>query len=345
MREIITDWGVDKSHFLDLYKNMQKLYGRGVSLRENCITFDNQFAKGKVEFFPLDNKIAVLRLNLSFTEPVSFKRVLTLQPSYYACLFSLKDGVDLHAFDTIDEKEMNPLGLSAKHSVLYFSADVQTLFRLIPNEQTKVVIIVFTQNALKEILQNIDEKDRPEFFLGQSLKGYTGMNARMIEKVTELLEYSCNDTIQSLHFLGNVYQLLAAMLKQIEAESYLAKQSTGVQEVARMVQIRNLLVADFSTDCPLLEEMAKKAQMSATKFKTLFKKLFKLPYYQYYQRYRLLAAKQSIIYGKSVSETAYEFSFNSVSNFSVAFKKMFNISPSEIENHPSDSTFVPFPEL
>jgi AraC-like DNA-binding protein len=331
MREIVTDWGVDEAHFHNLYKNVLKSYGHGVELFKNRISIDNQLAKGIVDFYPLDNNIGLLRLNMLFTENVSFKRVLEDKPEHYACLFSLKEGVDLHAFDSFDEEELCQLGMTAKHSVLYFSADVQTLFQVVPNEQTKVVILVFTRETLREILPVSITKEDSKFFLTKSIKGYASMNASMIEKVTDVFEYKCEEDIQSLYLLGAVYQLLAVLFLQIESEGELMAQSTGVLEFARMVQIRNLLVADFSHDCPLLEEMAKKAQMSVTKFKTLFKKLFKLSYYQYYQRYRLMAARQNIILGKTVSETAYEFSFSSISNFSVAFKKMFKISPSEIE--------------
>jgi AraC-like DNA-binding protein len=311
-------------------------YGQGVTLVNNCIHFDNQFIKGTLDFFPLDSKIAVMRLKLTFSETVSFKRVLEPEPSFYACLFTLKEGVDLHAFDHTEEQELNTLGLSAKHSALYFSADVQTKFTVVPNEETRIIIVVFTHDALDEIVRRPDDDEDSHIFLGETVKGYTSMSPEMIDKVTDILEYAGTEEVSGLYLLGAVYGLLAKLFLQIVTERHLLTELTGMVEVARMVQIRNFMVSDFSTECPLLDEMARRAQMSVTKFKTLFKKLFKLPYFQYYQRYRLLAARQNIIYGKSVSETAYEFGFNSVSNFSVAFKKMFNVSPSEVENHSDD---------
>lgn len=338
MREILTDWGVDEAYFRQLYKNVQKSYGHGVSLTGNCIHFDNQFAKGKVEFFQLSNNISVLKLRLSFTESVMFRRVLHEQPDYYCCLFSLKEGIDLHAFDTVDRAEMNRLGLSAERSMLYFSADVQTLFRLLPNGQTRAAIVIFKRGAFSDTLESTDRSRDLVYLGGDSVKGYAAMNREMIERVTNFLDYEGSESLRLMHILGAIYQLLAATYRQIENERELSAQTTGVMEVARMVQIRNLLVADFSRDYPRLEEMAKKAQISETKFKALFKKLFKLSYHQYYQHHRLMAARQSIVLGKSVSETAYEFGFNSVSNFSVAFKKMFRMSPSEIEPHQNDST-------
>ncbi|MDH7464355.1 AraC family transcriptional regulator [Chitinophagaceae bacterium 26-R-25] len=331
MKEILTDWGVDRLHFNKLYKTVRKVFGDGVVLNNDRINIDNQVAKGSVDFFPFDNSIAMLRINVLFTETINFKRLCETRSKYYACLFSLKEGVDLHVFDGGDESEMNHLGLSANHSVLYFSSDVQTLFRVVPNEQAKIVILVFASDTLDRILRYAKNIKFSNFRDGQSVKGYTSMPVEMVERLTHVFEFASPDHILPLYLLGAVYQLLAILFLQIEADRQLLVQSTGVAEVARMVQIRNLLVADFSVDCPLLEDMARKAQMSVTKFKTLFKKLFKLSYYQYYQRYRLLAARQAIALGKSVTETAYDFSFNSISNFSVAFKKMFKVSPSEIE--------------
>ncbi|MDH7459889.1 AraC family transcriptional regulator [Chitinophagaceae bacterium 26-R-25] len=336
MKEIITDWGVDHAHFNALYETIKDAFGRGVELIQDQIHMDNDFAKGNVDFFPLENKIALVRVNVSFAESINFSRVLEVGPDYYACLFSLKEGVDLHVFDGLDDQEMNKMGMSATQSVLYFSSDVQTLFRVIPGEQTKMVILVFSSDALVDVLPRIKNIERSRFRIGQSLKGYTTMSSAMVDKVTGIFEHSSAEHIQPLYLLGAVYELLAILFLQLEEERELLEQSTGVAEVARMVQIRNLLIADFSNECPSLNEMAKKAQLSATKFKILFKTLFKQSYYQYYQRHRLLAARHALILGKSVSDTTYAFSFNSVGNFTVAFKKMFNMSPKELENQSKD---------
>ncbi|MDI3321383.1 helix-turn-helix domain-containing protein [Pinibacter soli] len=331
MREIVADWGVDRPHFKKFYNTMLNALGEGVVLNKDSIQIDNPLAKGNVDFFPFSNGIALVRISLFFTEAVNFKRLLEAGPEYYACLFSLKEGVDMHVFDDADDHEMHGMGLSAKHSVLYFSSDVQSLFRVTPDEETKIVILVFTSGALHNIFPFSANSESSGFRVGHSLKGYSSKNADMVEKVTDIFDHVSVEHIQSLYLQGAVYQLLAVLFLKMEEDRKLLMQSTGVIEVARMIQIRNLLIADFSSDCPLLEEMAKKAQMSPTKFKTLFKKLFNLPYYQYYQRYRLHGARHAIILGKSIGETAYEFSFNSISNFSVAFKKMFKISPSQLE--------------
>ncbi|MBV4357461.1 helix-turn-helix transcriptional regulator [Pinibacter aurantiacus] len=330
MKEIVTDWGIDMAHFQSLYKKVETLYGEGVTLKDNWIHFDNNFAKGEVGFFPLNNRLSIMKLDVLFSEAVNFKRKTIENPDYYACLFSLKEGVDLHAFDIIEEQEWNRFGLHARHSVLYFSSDVHTLFRVTPNERIKVLIVVFTSDALSDFLPVKHQNSVSQLFQGSTVKGYASMSAGMIDVVTDILQNDMLNDYQTLYLAGASHMILSMLMQQIEKESERLEQSTGIHKVARIIQIRNLLVNDFSKENPRIEELARKAQMSVARFKMVFKELFKLPCYQYYQRHRLLAAKQELTLGKSVTETAYEFGFNSTSNFCVAFKKMFNISPREI---------------
>jgi AraC-like DNA-binding protein len=156
------------------------------------------------------------------------------------------------------------------------------------------------------------------------------MTSAMIDEVNKVFDYGWGEDERKLFFLASVYNLLASLIKQVNVESEKLKEDTGILEASRMIQIRNVLVSDLAGNCPNIEEMAHKVHMSLTKFKVLFKRMFKLSYYQYYQHYRLLAAKENLVTGKSASETAYEFGFANPAHFSYTFKKKFKISPTEI---------------
>ncbi|MDI3318335.1 helix-turn-helix domain-containing protein [Pinibacter soli] len=328
MREFRVNLSVDKSNFIKLYEQLSKSYQTGVALVGNSISLDNETAKGKIEFFSITPHISLLRLNVLFGEEIGIRRIAVRKPSFYSCLFSLKENIDLHAFDNVDE-ELNRIGLAAKHSAIFFSADVQTLFKVIPNETSKAVIIIFSKNALTGMW---DKNDDEQFnvFNGDTVKGYAAMTSVMIDEVNKLFEYAWKEGAQKLFFLASVYNLLASLIQEIHVESNKLQEETGILEASRMIQIRNVLVSDLSGNCPSIEDMAHKVHMSLTKFKVLFKRMFKLSYYQYYQHYRLHAAKESLTIGKSPTETAYEFGFANLAHFSYTFKKKFKISPTEI---------------
>jgi AraC-like DNA-binding protein len=329
MREFFVNLGVDRSHFTRLYEQLSTSYKTGVTLDADSIVLENETAKGKIDFISITPHLSLLKLNIQFGEDVDIRRVATKTPSFYSCLFSLKETVDLHAFSNVDEQEMNRIGFSAKHSALYFSADVQALFRVIPNEVSKVIIIIFTVNALKELLQDKDDQ-LISLFSGETVKGYAAMNPLMIDEVSMLFDLAISEGAQELFFWGSALKLIASLTHQVYLEGEKLKQETGILEAARMIQVRNLLVSDLSGNCPAISAMAEKAHMSLTKFKSLFKQMFHLSYYQYYQHYRLIAAKESLVFGKSPTETAYEYGFSNLGHFSSAFKKKFKVSPTEL---------------
>jgi AraC-like DNA-binding protein len=329
MREFRVNLGVDKFHFVKLFEQLSKSYQTGVALVGNCISLDNDTAKGKIEFFSLTADISLLRLNVLFSEDVDIRRIAIHKPAFYSCLFSLKESIDLHAFNNVEEQEMNRIGLAAKHSALFFSSDVQTLFRVIPNEVSKAVIVIFSKKALGGLLDK-SNKEGFKLFNGDTVKGYAAMTSSMIDEVNKVFDYNWAEDVQKLFFLASVYKLLASLIQQVHVESDKLQEDTGILEASRMIQIRNVLVSDLSGNCPSIDDMAHKVHMSLTKFKVLFKRMFKLSYYQYYQHYRLHAAKENLVTGKSATETAYEFGFANLAHFSYTFKKKFKISPTEI---------------
>lgn len=74
MKELYIDWGIGKRSFNKLYQNFLASYKAGVSLVGNCIYLDNEFVKGSVEMFPLNDKIEMFRVGLNFSEQVVIKK-------------------------------------------------------------------------------------------------------------------------------------------------------------------------------------------------------------------------------------------------------------------------------
>lgn len=294
MKEICLNWGIGQKHFDDLYKQLLNAYKTGVTRSGKRINLNNPYVKGYVDFFSLTRKISLLRIDITYAETVNYRRIVKNQPDLYACMFSLKEGMDFHSFNTEEKQEMHRLGLSARHSVSYFSSDVQTLYQAVRGERSKVLIVTFASDSLNKLLKNGYE-DNLQLFNGNTIKGYTSMNAAMMDKAEELMEGRFEADIHKLYLLGAVYELLANLVDEVQRESGELEKKTGVQEAAQMLHIRNLMFDDFTKGCPLLEDMARHANMSATKFKILFRQVFQMSYYQYYQHYRLLAVKENLL--------------------------------------------------
>lgn len=102
-------------------------------------------------------------------------------------------------------------------------------------------------------------------------------------------------------------------------------------ELKRMILIESILVSDLSTPPPPIAELSRIAMMSTTKLKSTFKKIYHYGLYEYYQKNRMLKAKQLLSTKTiSVKEVGLELGFRNLSNFTIAFKKEFNILPSQL---------------
>ncbi len=102
-------------------------------------------------------------------------------------------------------------------------------------------------------------------------------------------------------------------------------------ELKRMIQIEAILVKDLGVAPPPVSELARIAMMSETKLKYTFKRIYQYGLYEYYQKNRMMKARQLLVQKRSaVKEVGMQLGFKNLSNFTIAFKKEFNILPSQL---------------
>jgi AraC-like DNA-binding protein len=127
--------------------------------------------------------------------------------------------------------------------------------------------------------------------------------------------------------------LLEKFLRNLYGKTANPQQGLLIAEsdVKRMIQIEALLVKNTGEAPPPIPELARIAMMSETKLKNTFKKIYDYSLYEYYQKNRMLKARQLIASRKySVKEVGSRLGFKNLSNFTIAFKKQFNKLPSEL---------------
>jgi len=104
---------------------------------------------------------------------------------------------------------------------------------------------------------------------------------------------------------------------------------TSLHEV---MKVKEIYVSDFERPPMTVEELARMCNMSVTKFKSVFKSLFGMSCYQYYQAQRMEYAKELL--GKQqypVKEVAYLTGFQNTANFTRAFKKVYDVLPKDFQ--------------
>ncbi|WP_298741226.1 AraC family transcriptional regulator [uncultured Chitinophaga sp.] len=99
-----------------------------------------------------------------------------------------------------------------------------------------------------------------------------------------------------------------------------------------VMKVKELYISDFERPPMTVEELARMCNMSVTKFKSVFKSLFGMSCYQYYQAQRMEYAKMLLgKQGYPVKEVSYLTGFQNTANFTRSFKKAFDMLPREFQ--------------
>lgn len=102
-------------------------------------------------------------------------------------------------------------------------------------------------------------------------------------------------------------------------------------DIDRIISVESMLAGDLHTPPPTIPELARAAAMSESKLKKLFKAVYGLPPYEYYQKQRMTKARQLLLTGEyTIKDVGYALGYVNLSNFTLAFKKEFGYLPSDL---------------
>lgn len=102
-------------------------------------------------------------------------------------------------------------------------------------------------------------------------------------------------------------------------------------EIQKVKEIIQKVISEVYKTAPTVQEMARMADMSVTKFKIIFSNEYAESPHQYILGKKLMMAQELLRTGRySVSQVAYKVGFNHPSGFTRLFKHKFNCSPSEL---------------
>lgn len=158
-------------------------------------------------------------------------------------------------------------------------------------------------------------------------------NAQYFKIADEVSNYEAADGFSDLFLLNRVHYLIEYFFTRYYrnySDSYFRTSATS-DEMQRIQSAERLMLKDYAETPPSIESLSRHSDMSPTKFKLLFKEIFGLPVYQYYQKNRMQKAKAMLLSRKySIRQVATELGFTHVKDFAKAFQKQFDQQPDEV---------------
>ncbi|MNK18089.1 Regulatory protein PchR [compost metagenome] len=148
--------------------------------------------------------------------------------------------------------------------------------------------------------------------------------------IDEIVENKKVGELKRLHTEAKVLELLIYQIEQLNNEQPGAEKFLKDEDIAKLEMARDILEQNFISP-PTQRELALEVMLNESKLRKGFKEYFASTIYDYITRLRMELAKQLLIDDqKSIFEVANLTGFKHQANFSIAFKKYFGISPSEI---------------
>lgn len=318
------------------YRSLFPKYAKAFSstFENNKVVLPPAIGKGYLEMVPLGDKLYASVENFKPKVMVKFCRKPREEPFYILHFDELHGTEDLMI--KIDGEVVNARGRTIS-TVMLTSNMFDFCYMLPPETKVRSIYILLTRGWLKNYMELEDEDD--------VLKTYISLRSRQLNRepfnteyrkyFNQIFDTPDNKPLREFHLRNSIMMLIelffSRLYRKIEdvQDSQLMKMDN--KDLYKLMEIESILVKDFSKAPPTIVDLASYTNMSVSKLKSSFKRVYGSGIYAYYQRNRMHKARQLLVSnGFTVKEVGMKLGYTNLSNFSLAFKKEFGILPSEL---------------
>lgn len=301
--------------------------------KDGVLHFPASYAEGYHRLVLLPNGLQAIIINVKLHKDFSVTRTRSAE-EFYALRFD-----EIQIANSITVKFGKELFSEDEHNrsaVLLTSSLFDFGYTLKKGSVARGVNILITPEWLANYLgiNSTDKVIQKYLALKTGSFNFEPFDAEYRQLLTEIMEEEKGGNPMKVVIIQNRIMLL---IERFFTRLYHKMSSKNIRttisdkEIQRLMNTEALLIKDFSKTPPTIPQLARKAAMSETKFKTLFKKIYGLSIYEYYQKNRMLKARYLIASREySIKEVGTMLNFKNLSNFTIAFKKEFNILPSDL---------------
>ncbi|WP_217603889.1 AraC family transcriptional regulator [Chitinophaga sp. GbtcB8] len=311
-------------------------YGKStVKAEHNRIYLPRALGNGFIEYRELFNGLSCLLCDVTWQQQALLVCPLQKKEHYY--MSGCRYGFQQPYFTDTNHTGQD---LSIHSDCLFvYSTQLSSSFLFPAGQRQRVYVMMMTHSFAMEELRLAADTPRQgliqDFIQQQPFSSIIplplSVQHRMDQTFEQLSEGPNTTFIHRPALISAAYNLLHQWYLHFFTmeEQQEAYYDTNLQDVIR---VKDLYVSDFGAPPLTVEELARMCNMSVTKFKSVFKSMFGMSCYQYYQAQRMEYAKQLL--GRQqhpIKEISYMTGFQNTANFTRSFKKAFDILPRDFQ--------------
>lgn len=311
-------------------------------VQNNILIIPENYGQGYIWAYNLPDGISVMVFNAQFNNDAVIHYHPISAHQYFVLQFneSKEDSNSSSKYNSQHSYNMQ------QNMILLTSSQMPADYFIPARAKTACVKIIFDKNYLLNFLTNdVVDEFFSNYFSMQLKNGKTELidsEYRNIinELVKEKIEHPFKTGFIQNRVLLLVEKLIIKFLDKLQTNQNGFKLKED--EISRLVKVESLLVKDYSGAPPTISNLSRTAAMSPTKLKKDFKALYGLPVYEYYQKNRMMRAKQLLLEGRyAIKEVGMMVGYTNLGHFAASFKKEFGILPSEMSSANYYSQFIP----
>jgi AraC-like DNA-binding protein len=295
-----------------------------VSPDDIVIAFPPAFGTGTIQRFTLSSLLFVMLHRYTLSRDVQLRR--RAEPGDPQMItFSFRNMVRPLA------QPAHPSAISLPPSVQVSSSDIDLDFFFPAGTQINTIIIGIDVALLTQLMGQQAQKPLIQTLLGEHQTYlYEEFGSLTVQQIAaDLMARYATDPLVTFYLTVKaqelIYQFMSELLKRETKAVYLLRDDDG----KRLFAVRDQLVKNLS-QAPGVPELAWGAGMSESKLRRLFRQVFGMSLYDYYQTVRMHEAARLLREANlSVSETGYRLGFTNLSHFTRVFEKHLGQKPKQ----------------
>ena len=303
-----------------------------VEVKNERLEFPESTGQGYFRVMSLPNKLDVLLMDFKLNEDFWFNRGRTDKEHYVFVCEEIITGGEM-VIDLDGDKMLND---SSEISGMHLFSFLSDLRQFGPKDtRVRGFRVVITPEWLASYLRIDKMEDVLHKYLElkvarMHMKELDSNSSQMLH---EILDHTNEIRVDEMAYIQNrIMMVLESFFSWMWEEMTKNPRLTRIskEDINRIRGVEDFLLNDLSK-APGIDELARHAAMSATRLKTLFRHVYGLPPYEYFQQHRMLKAKELLKETKlPIQEIGRSLGYSNMSNFTLAFRKVFKINPSEI---------------
>lgn len=304
----------------------------GVKIQDEKLVLPASVGEGYIRALHLPNAMEVLLMNFTVNEDVWFNRGRTHVEHYvFVCEEIATTGEIIISIDGENLQNGSP-----KIAGMHLFSFLSDLRQFAPKSTSvKGFRVIITPEWLASYLRIDKMEDVLQRYLELKVARIhmKEMDPDSSQMLREILQYGNGVGIDEHAYIQNRVMMVLEnffswMFEEMTKNPRLTRISR--EDISRIRMVEEFLLTDLSK-APGIEDMARYSAMSATRLKTLFRQVFGIPPYEYFQQHRMLKAKELLKDTRMpVQDIGRSLGYSNMSNFTLAFRKVFKINPSEI---------------